>query len=52
MKKILKKTIVLLLALVFIVISMIPVAASQATSYSYTLDDEGEYVRTQEPLHL
>ena len=28
--------------------SVLPVAASQATSYSYTLDDEGELVRTQD----
>ena len=48
MKKLLRKSIVLLLALVFVVMSIIPVAASQATSYSYTLDDEGEYVRTQD----
>ena len=28
--------------------SVLPAAASQATSYSYTLDDEGELVRTQD----
>ena len=42
MKKLLKKSLVLFLALIFVVMSVLPVAASQATSYSYTLDDEGE----------
>lgn len=46
MKKLLKKSLVLFLALIFVVMSVLPVAASQATSYSYTLDDEGELVRT------
>ena len=48
MKKLLKKSLVLFLALIFVVMSVLPVAASQATSYSYTLDDEGELVRTQD----
>lgn len=48
MKKILKKSSVLLLALALSVTPLISVAASQATSYSYTLDDDGEFVRTQD----
>lgn len=48
MKKIMKKSLVLFLALVFVVMSVLPVAASQATSYSYTEDDQGELVRTQD----
>ena len=48
MKKLLKKSLVLLLALTFVIMSVLPVAASQATSFSYTLDDEGELVRTQD----
>ena len=48
MKKIMKKSLVLLLALTFVAMSALSVAASQATSYSYTLDDKGEYVRTQD----
>lgn len=48
MKKILKKSSVLLLALMITAISIVPVAASQATSYTYTLDDESELVRTQD----
>ncbi len=48
MKKEMKKSLVLLLALTFTMLSVLTVAASQATSYSYTLDDEGEYVRTQD----
>lgn len=48
MKKILNKSLVLFLALTFMVMSMAPVSASQATSYSYTLDDEGDLVRTQD----
>ena len=48
MKKILNKSLVLFLALAFVVMSMLPVSASQATSYSYTLDDEGDLVRTQD----
>lgn len=48
MKKILNKSLVLFLALTFVVMSVLPVSASQATSYSYTLDDEGELVRTQD----
>lgn len=48
MKKIYKKSLVLFLALICMVMSALPVGASQATSYSYTLDDEGEMVRTQD----
>ncbi len=48
MKEIYKKSLVLFLALICMVMSALPVAASQATSYSYTLDDEGEMVRTQD----
>lgn len=48
MKKIFSKSLVLFLALAFTVMSVLPVSASQATSYSYTLDDEGELVRTQD----
>ncbi|MCR5703503.1 MAG: YIP1 family protein [Eubacterium sp.] len=48
MKKIMKKSLVLLLALTFVAMSALSVAASQATSYSYTLDDKGEFVRTQD----
>ena len=48
MKKILNKSLVLFLALTFVVMSVLPVSASQATSYSYTLDDEGDLVRTQD----
>lgn len=46
--KLLKKTIVLLLAVTFVIMSVLPVMASQATSYTYTLDDENELVRTQD----
>lgn len=48
MKKILNKSLVLFLAVAFVAISIVPVSASQATSYSYTLDDESELVRTQD----
>lgn len=48
MKKLWKKSLVLLLALMIMVMAVIPVAASQATSYTYTLDDENELVRTQD----
>ena len=40
-----KKSLVLLLAVTFVVLSALPVAASQATSYTYTLDDDSELVR-------
>ena len=43
-----KKSLVLLLAVTFVVLSALPVAASQATSYTYTLDDDSELVRTQD----
>ena len=48
MKKLWKKSLVLLLALMLMTMAVIPVAASQATSYTYTLDDESELVRTQD----
>lgn len=48
MKKLWKKSLVLLLALMLMVMAVIPVSASQATSYTYTLDDESEFVRTQD----
>lgn len=38
----------LLLAVAMVIMSVISVSASQATSYTYTLDDESEYVRTQD----
>ena len=43
-----KKSLVLLLAVTFVIMSVLPVAASQATSYTYTLDDDSEMVRTQD----
>ena len=48
MKKIMKKSSVLLLALIMTMIAVVPAYASQATSYTYTLDDESELVRTQD----
>lgn len=48
MKKTCNRSLVLLLALMLSVIFALPVAASQATSYTYTLDDENELVRTQD----
>ncbi len=48
MRKLLRKSSVLLLALIMTALSVLPVAASQATSYTYTLDDEEELVRTQD----
>ena len=48
MRKLLKKSLVLFLALVFTVMTVLPVAASQATSYTYTMDDQNELVRTQD----
>ena len=43
-----KRSLVLLLAVTFVIMSALPVAASQATSYTYTLDDDSEMVRTQD----
>ena len=37
-----KRSLVLLLAVTFVIMSALPVAASQATSYTYTLDDDSE----------
>lgn len=48
MKRLWKKSLVLLLALMLTAMAVIPVSASQATSYTYTLDDESELVRTQD----
>ena len=48
MKKIKKKSLVLFLTLIFMVMAALPVGASQATSYTYTLDDQNEMVRTQD----
>lgn len=48
MKKLWKKSLVLFLALMLTVMAAIPVFASQATSYTYTLDDDNELVRTQD----
>lgn len=48
MKKIKKKSLVLFLTLIFMVMAALPVGASQATSYTYTLDDQDEMVRTQD----
>ena len=48
MKKIKKKSLVLFLTLIFMVMPALPVGASQATSYTYTLDDQNEMVRTQD----
>lgn len=48
MKKLFKKSLVLLLALMLTLMASIPAFASQATSYTYTLDDESELVRTQD----
>ena len=46
--RLIKKSLVLLLAVTFVIMSVLPVAASQATSYTYTLDDDSELVRTQD----
>ena len=46
--RLIKKSLVLLLAVTFVIMSVLPVAASQATSYTYTLDDDSEMVRTQD----
>ncbi len=43
-----KRSLVLLLAVTFVIMCALPVAASQATSYTYTLDDDSELVRTQD----
>lgn len=48
MKKLFSKSLVLFLAFAFMLIGASPVLASQATSYSYTLDDESNMVRTQD----
>lgn len=48
MRKLWKKSLVLFLALIFTVMAVLPVAASQATSYTYTMDDQDELVRTQD----
>lgn len=48
MRKLWKKSFVLFLTLIFTVMGVLPVAASQATSYTYTMDDQDELVRTQD----
>lgn len=48
MKKFMKKSIIVMLALCFTVLQALQVSASQATSYTYTLDDDSDYVRTQD----
>lgn len=48
MKKFMKKSIVVMLALCFTILQALPVGASQATSYTYTLDDRNYLVRTQD----
>lgn len=48
MRKLWKKSSALFLALIFTVMAVLPVAASQATSYTYTMDDQSEMVRTQD----
>ena len=44
MRKLWKKSSALFLALIFTVMAVLPVAASQATSYTYTMDDQSEMV--------
>ena len=36
------------MALMMMIMTVLPVSASQATSYTYTLDDNNERVRTQD----
>lgn len=48
MRKLWKKSSALFLALIFTVMAVLPVAASQATSYTYTMYDQSEMVRTQD----
>lgn len=48
MKKFMKKSIIVMLALCITMLQALPVSASQATSYTYTLDDNGRFVRTQD----
>lgn len=48
MKKLMNRSLVPVIALVLTVLSVLPVSASQATSYTYTLDDQNQYVRTQD----
>ena len=48
MRKLWKKSSALFLALIFTVMAVLPVAASQATSYTYTMDYQSEMVRTQD----
>ena len=48
MRKLWKKSSALFQALIFTVMAVLPVAASQATSYTYTMDDQSEMVRTQD----
>jgi len=48
MKRILKRSITLILALSFILMQALQISASQTTSYTFTLDDRNEFVRTQD----
>lgn len=48
MKNIMKKAVVLVLAFSFIIMQVVQVAASQATSFTYTLDERKRLVRTQD----
>lgn len=48
MKKFMKKSIFVMLALCFTMLQALQASASQATSYTYTLDDNNRYVRTQD----
>lgn len=48
MKKFMKESIIVILALCFTVLQVLQVSASQATSYTYTLDDDNNFVRTQD----
>ena len=48
MKRNMKKPLVFIMALMMMIMTVLPVSASQATSYTYTLDDNNERVRTQD----
>lgn len=48
MNRKMKKPLMLLIALMMTVLTVLPVGASQATSYTYTLDDDNNFVRTQD----
>ena len=44
MKRNMKKPLVFIMALMMMIMTVLPVSASQATSYTYTLDDNNERV--------